>query len=128
MHQLSLITKLAGTPTGSETDFVTSDKARRYLATLPPCPRVELRSLWPEANAQAVDLIERMLVFDPRQRITVEQALAHPYLAPLHDPTDEPTCHAPFVFEHDAEKLSGDVIRQLALAELAQHAARGGVS
>ena len=31
-----------------------------------------------------------MLVFDPKKRVRAEQALAHPYLAPYHDPTDEP--------------------------------------
>lgn len=37
----------------------------------------------------AIDLLERMLVFDPSKRITVEEALAHPYLATLHDPNEE---------------------------------------
>ncbi len=31
-----------------------------------------------------------MLVFDPRKRITAAEALAHEYVAPYHDPTDEP--------------------------------------
>lgn len=33
-----------------------------------------------------------MLKFDPADRITVQEALLHPYLAPYHDPTDEPDC------------------------------------
>lgn len=35
--------------------------------------------------------MERMLQFDPRKRITVEEALQHPYLAQLHDPASEPS-------------------------------------
>ena len=31
-----------------------------------------------------------MLTFSPDKRITVEQALAHPYLSMLHDPSHEP--------------------------------------
>lgn len=31
-----------------------------------------------------------MLVFAPKERLRAEQALAHEYLAPYHDPTDEP--------------------------------------
>lgn len=38
-----------------------------------------------------------MLVFDPRKRIDAAQALAHEYLAPYHDPTDEPV--APEAFD-----------------------------
>ena len=30
-----------------------------------------------------------MLQFDPSRRIDVDEALKHPYLMPLHDPTDE---------------------------------------
>lgn len=37
----------------------------------------------------AIDLLEKMLVLDPEKRITVNEALAHPYLTPLHDPDDE---------------------------------------
>jgi len=38
----------------------------------------------------AIDLLEKMLVFDPRKRITATDSLAHEYIAPYHDPTDEP--------------------------------------
>jgi hypothetical protein len=33
----------------------------------------------------------RMLMFDPRKRIGVEEALRHPWLAQLHDETQEPS-------------------------------------
>ncbi len=36
-----------------------------------------------------VHLLSQMLLFDPKKRITVEQALSHPYLDELHDPDDE---------------------------------------
>lgn len=49
------------------------------------------------ADPQALDLLEKMLVFDPRKRIDAGEALAHEYLAPYHDPTDEPV--APEAFD-----------------------------
>jgi serine/threonine protein kinase len=36
-------------------------------------------------DSQALDLIKRLLVFNPKQRLTVEEALNHPYLEDFHD-------------------------------------------
>ena len=52
--------------------------------------RVQFKQVFPDASANAIDLLARMLQFDPRKRITVEEALQHPYLAQLHDPAAEP--------------------------------------
>lgn len=50
----------------------------------------------------------------------VEEALAHPYLARLHDIADEPVCTKPFSFEfetaHLGEEQIKDMIYQEALA------------
>lgn len=40
----------------------------------------------------ALDLLGRMLTFNPIKRISVEEALAHPYLEQYYDPTDEVRC------------------------------------
>ena len=45
----------------------------------------------------ALDLLDKMLAFNPHKRITVEDALAHPYLEQYYDPSDEvPPCWTPF--------------------------------
>uniref|UniRef100_A0A383W0P6 Mitogen-activated protein kinase n=1 Tax=Tetradesmus obliquus TaxID=3088 RepID=A0A383W0P6_TETOB len=99
VQQLDLITKVIGSPSEEDIAFVSSDKARRYLRSLPPCPRADFRKLYPHADEQALDLLSRMLVFHPAQRISVEEALAHPWLAALHDDSDEPVADQPFAFD-----------------------------
>lgn len=37
----------------------------------------------------AIDLLNKLLEFDPSKRIDVDQALAHPYLSAYHDEDDE---------------------------------------
>ena len=44
-----------------------------------------LSQRYPGAPADAIDLLTQMLHFDPRRRLTVEQALAHPYMAAVRD-------------------------------------------
>ena len=48
-----------------------------------------------KANPQALDLLQKMLVFDPEKRITAEEALAHPFLEDLYSPDDEPSMEYP---------------------------------
>jgi serine/threonine protein kinase len=57
----------------------------------PKRPGRTFETTFRDCNPLAVDLIRQMLAFDPTQRITVEDALAHPYLEQLHYPDDEPT-------------------------------------
>lgn len=54
----------------------------------------------------ALDLMKRMLEFDPRKRITVIEALKHPWLAQLHDEGAEPT--APGAWQYFLRELMGD--------------------
>jgi p38 MAP kinase len=49
-----------------------------------------------------------MLVFDPKKRVRAEQALAHSYLAPYHDPTDEPVAEEKFDWSFNDADLPVD--------------------
>lgn len=81
--------------------FLPPIQAKRYIQSLPSHPRIELYKHFEGSNPLAVDLIDKMLVFEPTKRITVEAALEHPYLASLHDINDEPVCHQPFDMEFE---------------------------
>ena len=41
-------------------------------------------------SEDALDLLRRLLVFNPARRLSAEEALAHPYVAQFHAPADEP--------------------------------------
>lgn len=108
LHQLQLITSVLGTPDDAELDGIASDKAKRFMRSLPRRPPVPLARLFPQCeNAAALDLLERMLRFSPERRITVEEALSHPYLNKCHDVNDEPTCARPFSFEFEQQANLG---------------------
>lgn len=53
----------------------------------------------------ALDLLGKILTFDPGERITVLEALEHPWLSSYHDPDDEPTCAEKFDKWKEIEKL-----------------------
>lgn len=60
--------------------------------------KIPFQQLFPRANPDALDLLDRMLAFDPSQRVGVEEALEHRYLAIWHDASDEPPCPTTFDF------------------------------
>lgn len=74
-------------------------------------------SLFPNANPDALDLLDRMLAFDPSSRITVDEALEHPYLHIWHDASDEPDCPATFNFDFEVVEEVADM-RKMILEEV----------
>jgi mitogen-activated protein kinase 6 len=110
-HQVQLIVKVLGNPKPEE--IRACDAARRYVMQLPPSQKTDFKVKFSDANQLAVDLLERMLTFDPLQRISVEDALAHPYLAELHDINDEPSAELfNFSFEHQ-DITESDTIKSI---------------
>ena len=66
----------------------------------------DFNQIFKGANPHAIDLLQRMLTYDPEERITVNDALSHPYLKQLHFPDDEPTTEQVSAFDFDFEKFS----------------------
>jgi serine/threonine protein kinase len=63
--------------------------------------KADLTVIHPDADPLALDLLGKMLAFDPLKRITVDEALLHPYLKGCHDSEDEITCPEKFVYPFD---------------------------
>nr|XP_024396997.1 mitogen-activated protein kinase 4b-like isoform X3 [Physcomitrium patens] len=114
VNHLKLITELLGTPDASDLSFLQNPDARqRIQMALIGQERKPLFSRFPQTSAAACDLAEKMLRFNPSNRITAEDALAHPYLSALHDVSDEPTCHLLFDFDAYLPNLSVDHVKTL---------------
>lgn len=76
-------------------------------------PKKPFPRLFPNANPDALDLLDKMLAFDPSSRISVEQALEHPYLHIWHDASDEPDCPTTFNFDFEVIDDVGDMRRMI---------------
>ncbi|AWP17628.1 Mitogen-activated protein kinase [Scophthalmus maximus] len=118
VHQLQLILSVLGTPPEGLIGAIRADRVRSYVQSLPSRSPVPLAKLYPQTEPEALDLLAAMLRFDPRERISVTQALEHPYLAKYHDPDDEPICVPAFDFEFDNLPMNKEQIKEAILMEI----------
>lgn len=77
--QLAVIFEVIGTPSEEDKSYVTDQKALEYLEAFPNNKKKDLATLYPGAGAEALDFLGKILVFNPYFRITVDEALNHPF-------------------------------------------------
>ncbi|XP_056696091.1 mitogen-activated protein kinase 7-like [Spinacia oleracea] len=93
LDQLKRVIDFLGSPTESDLDFLDNPKAINFIKGLPRTKGVCWKAMFPEADSLALDLLQRMLVFNPKKRITIADALQHPYMFDLYNPTEYPPSH-----------------------------------
>merc|ERR1712028_217834 len=90
MNQLERIIEIIGRPSAEDIDAIKSPFAATMLESIPPVAAKPLHDIFPHASAEALDLLRRLLQFNPMKRISAESALSHPFVSQFHNPDDEP--------------------------------------
>jgi mitogen-activated protein kinase 1/3 len=120
IHQLKLIVGVLGSPKEEDLDFVKSSRALSFMRKQAGTAPQKWKEMFPAASDAGLDLLDKMLSFHPKKRITVDEALAHPYLESLHDPADEPKCEAEFDFSFEAAPLNKKSLQKLMFDEVSR--------
>mmetsp|Transcript_22025 Transcript_22025/g.76286 ORF Transcript_22025/g.76286 Transcript_22025/m.76286 type:complete len:185 (+) Transcript_22025:3-557(+) len=111
-HQLETIVSVLGKPAEASMARVQHEAARKAILAGAECEPYPFASYFPrDTSATALDLLAQMLVFDPDDRIKVDAALEHPYLAELHGQMVEPLCDD--VFDFEFERANGDDAKEM---------------
>ncbi|KAJ8266001.1 hypothetical protein GJAV_G00124090 [Gymnothorax javanicus] len=99
IDQWNKVIEILGTPS---VGFMSRlmETVRNYVMNKPQYPGVSFSELFPDwafpseseqdkiKTCQARDLLSKMLVIDPEKRISVQEALNHPYIHVWYDPTE----------------------------------------
>jgi len=118
VDQLNLITSIVGTPTAEELVIVTNEQALKFMKSMSFKPRVNLAARLPNCPSTGIHLLEQMLQFDPRKRISVQDALEHAYLSTYHDASNEPVAKAIFKADFESMEMDKQKLRQLVWDEM----------
>ncbi|XP_065197409.1 mitogen-activated protein kinase 1-like [Sycon ciliatum] len=113
LDQISHILGVLGSPSEEDLMCIRNEKARSYIQSLPTKPKMPWNQLFPKANPQGLDILDKLLTFNPNNRIEVEEALAHPYLEQYYDPSDEPVCTKPLKFHMEFDDYPKHQLKEM---------------
>lgn len=99
IDQLELIIKVVGTPSKSDMDDLSNPRAIEYIKSMPYSSGVPLRLVYSNAPAIAIDLMEQMLTFNPKKRITASEAYYHPFFDDMRQYDGDDVVKPPKLFQ-----------------------------
>lgn len=103
--QINMIFNVLGTPSEEDLSFLSDSKPLSYIKAFPPKEPKNLAIIFRGASPTEIDLLSRMLVFNPYKRITITEILEHSYFTSIRQPAREFLAETPadFVFDNEAD-------------------------
>ena len=83
--QICKIFSLLGTPNKEDMSFVTDKKALDYITSFDDLPREDLKAKFAGIPDEGIDFLDKLLQFNPYFRMTLDQAINHPFFAEIQE-------------------------------------------
>ncbi|CAG9312245.1 unnamed protein product [Blepharisma stoltei] len=120
--QLNVIFEVIGTPDDNDKQFITDDKALIYLNSFGTREKKSLALIYPHSDRALIELMEHMILFNPRNRISCIEALRNNYFDSVRDVQKEVDAEVPadFEFEH-VENITAQQLREYFIQEIMRY-------
>lgn len=92
LNQIEKVLELIGKPKAEDIESVESPHAATILSSINVTKKKSFQSFFANASELALDFLRKLLVFNPNQRLTIEEALQHKYLEQFSSPEEEIVC------------------------------------
>jgi len=115
INQLERIIEVSSMPSKQDIEDIKSQFASNMMDTLQVTDVRQLTDIYPQADGHCIDLMTKLLTFNPTKRFTVEDALGHPYFAAFRaNGIFEPACPKPIEIPiNDNQKFSVNAYRDM---------------
>jgi len=97
---------------------VTDQKALEYLNAFPKSERVNLNTVYPGAGEEAIDLLHKILVFNPYFRLSIDECLEHSFFKKCRKSEKEQAAAESIHFDWEKEHLDRDKLRMHFVEEI----------
>lgn len=106
-HQFQEIIKYLGSP---PEEFTKRTSWKSQHSERQP---VSWKDIYPYASDAGCDFIKKLLQWLPKDRMNIDEALAHQFVESARDLTKEPTCREEFQFGKEENETNFQVLQQL---------------
>jgi mitogen-activated protein kinase 1/3 len=109
--QLNVIFEVIGAPNEEDMEFITDLHAKDYLRSFEKKKKINLKDRFNGSNDESLDLLSRMIEFNPNKRITIKECFEHPFFRNVRDTTKEKTSNYILNLDYDNLELSFEELR-----------------
>lgn len=131
---MSIIINRLGKPDEDDISFINDQNAKNYLASFDGKPKKEAQKIFhdyypcklvflifsTDSSKEAIDLLKKMLQFNPKNRISINQVLQHDYFNSVSDKAKEAIPNQELIsMDFDDEKeYEIDPLRKMFIQEI----------
>jgi len=90
MNQLEKIIEITGTPSAEDIESINSSFAATMLNSLPKLQQKDMTVLMKDAPPEAIDMVNKLMDFNPSRRLDIDGCLKHPYMSAFVTGTEPP--------------------------------------
>lgn len=87
------------------------------METFTHTPKTDLKAKYPGSSAEAIDFLNRVLVFNPYFRMSLSDCLEHPLFSSVRDKSKENVAKEQIALNFESLELNRDRLRELILQE-----------
>jgi mitogen-activated protein kinase 15 len=92
LNQMELIIELLGRPSETDIKSMKVSQNNNLLSTIRTGKTKSFTQIFGQISPEAVDLLRRLLVYNPEKRLSVKAVLEHPYFEQFHNEEEEILC------------------------------------